>query len=84
MEKVQIIQEIATVPEDISGDVISWIANFIDNEVKNKRNWVDNEVIKVDSVSIVYGDDKFQFPPAHSGEEFRGFVKRLELFSRLK
>ena len=84
MEKVHIIQEIATVPEDISGDVISWIANFIDNEVKNKRNWVDNEVIKVDSVSIVYGDDKFQFPPAQSGEEFRGFVKRLELFSRLK
>lgn len=81
---IRTIQEIVHVPEGAFSDWVNEMANFIDAEVSNERAWIDNDVIKVDSVAIVYGDDQFRFPFAHSGDEFRGFVKRLEQFNRLK
>ena len=83
-KKVHIIQEIVSVPEGECADWVDEISDFIDKEVANERPWIDDETIKVESVSVVYGEEKFQFPPAHSGEEFRGFVKNLEQFFRLK
>ena len=83
-KKVRVIQESIPVPAGEFAEWVDEIADLIDNEVLNERLSNNNETIKVESVVVIYGAEKFQFPPAHSGEEFRGFVKRLELFSRLK
>lgn len=74
-KKVCVIQEIVSISQDAFADGINSIADFIDSEIAIERRGIDDETIKVDSVAIVYNE--VQFPFAHSGEEFRGFVKRL-------
>lgn len=82
--KIRTIQELVHIPADTEFGV-NEIADLIDSEIALERRGKDGEIIKVDSVSIVYGDDnQFKFPFAHSGNEFRDFMKRLERFYRIK
>ena len=83
--KVSIIQETFHIPEDAEYG-IDEIASLIDYEITLERRGKDEEIIKVDSVSIVYGDEdsKIQFPFVKSGAEFRNHVKRLEKFNCIK
>ena len=84
--KIRTIQEVVHIPADAEYD-INELSAFIDSEIALERRGDDGELIKVDSVSIVYGDDvdsQFKFPFAHSGTEFLDFVKRLERFNRIK
>ena len=83
--KVSTIQEVFHIPEDAEYS-IDEIAALIDYEIALERRGKDEEIIKVDSVSIVYGDEdsKIQFPFVKSGAEFCNHVKRLEKFNRIK
>ena len=83
---VRTLQETIHIPED-AGFGIDKVVDIIDSEIALERRGQDGEIIKVDSVSIVYGDDgdnQFKFPFVHSGTEFRDFIKRLEKFNRIK
>ena len=77
------IQEIVHVPVGVFANY-NEIADFIDAEIAKELPWGDKEVIKIDSVSIVYGDEQVKFPFAHSGDEFKGFLHRREQFIRMK
>ena len=83
--KVLTTQETFYIPEDAVSS-IDEIADCIDYEIALERRGKDGEIIKVDSVSIVYGDEdsKIQFPFVKSGAEFRAHMKRLEKFNHIK
>ena len=84
--KIRMIQEVVHIPADAEYD-INELSAFIDSEIALERRGGGGEIIKVDSVANVYGDDgdsQFRFPFAHSGTEFLGFIKRLERFKRIK
>lgn len=75
--KIRTIQEIVRIPSD-SGFDIDGMADLIDSEIALERKGKDGETIKVDSVSIVQGDDgdiQFRYPFVRSGAEFRNYVK---------
>ena len=72
--KVITIQETLRIPEDEEFSV-DYIADFIDSErVK------DEVTLKVDSVSIDYGEGRIKTPFFRSGKEFRDYIERLEKF----
>lgn len=84
--KRRTIQETVHIPSDM-GFCTDEMAEFIDFEVALERRGIGGETIKVDSVSIVRGDDgdiQYRYPFVRSGEEFRNYVKRIELFNRIK
>lgn len=84
--KRRTIQEIVQVPLDMEF-CTDEMAEFIDSEIALERRGKDGETIKVDSVSIVRGDDgdiQFRCPFVRSGSEFRNYVKRYESFYRIK
>ena len=83
--KVLTTQETFYIPEDAESS-IDEIAAIIDHEIALERRGTGEEIIKINSVSIVYGDEdnKIQFPFVKSGAEFRDHVKRLEKFNRIK
>ena len=85
-KKIRTMQEIVQIPSDPAFGVDE-VADLIGSEINLERRDEDGESVKVDSVSIVCGDDgdnQFRFPFAHSGTEFRDFIKRLERFYRIK
>ena len=75
--KVRKIQEIVYFPITDQACDINEIAAFIDSEIALDRVGKDGDPIIVDSVSIVDADTHLKFPFAHSGEEFRNFIKSL-------
>lgn len=84
--KRRIVQETFHVPSDVEF-CIDEMAELIDSEIKLERRGKNGETIKVDSVSIVRGDNgdiQFRYPFVRSGTEFRNYVKRLEWFNRIK
>lgn len=84
--KIRTIQEIVVIPSDAGFD-IDEVAELIDSEVALERRGNGGETIKVNSVSIVCGDDgdsQFRFPFAHSGTEFRDYIKCLDRFRHIK
>lgn len=78
------IQEIARIPISEQEWSVDKIAAFIDSEIALERVGEDGSPINVDSVSIVDDETQFQFPYAHSGEEFRSFVRNLAKFNLMK
>lgn len=86
MDKKCTIQEVVHIPSD-TGFGIDEVADLIDSEIALERRGKDGEIVKVDSVSIVCGNDgdiRFPFPFVHSGAEFRDYVKCLERFCHIK
>lgn len=84
--KIRTIQEIVHIPSD-SGFDIDGMSDFIDSEIALERRDKKGGTIKVDSVSIVYGDDddsQLKIPFVHSGTEFRDYIKRLERFDCIR
>ena len=80
-----IIQEIVQIPYDMDFDA-NKIAAFIDSEIALERIDKNGGSVKVDSVSIVYGEggSQVKFPFVHSGKEFYDFLRRMEKFYRLR
>lgn len=84
--KIRTIREIVHISSD-SGFDIDEVADLIDFEIALERKGKGGENVKVNSVSIVCGDDgdsEIKFPFVRSGTEFRECIKRLERFNRIK
>lgn len=81
--KARVFQEIVYLSDNAIPD-IDEIATFIDSEIALERMDKDGTPIKIDSVSIVDDETQIHFPYAHSGEEFRSFVRNISKFNRLK
>ncbi len=80
-----VIQEIIQIPSEDAEFTKKEIADLIDYEVGLER--IDNGggIVKVDSVSVEFGnsgDGRIKSPFVHSGREFCDFVERSERFWR--
>ncbi len=70
--KVRTFQETIHIPNDVEFG-IDELVDLIDSEIALRRQNKDGEIVKVDSVSIVYGERHYPF--VHSGQEFRDSIK---------